>query len=193
MPPRSSRSPQLAASRAGRGASPVNPEVPNIHAVIELERETVRERSRLERFTDAVSIAAGSSWFVVVHVVWFAFWIVMNVKLRPFDPYPFNLLTLAVSLEAIVLTSFVLMTQDRMTRLADRREHLDLQIDILAEQELTAILRVVCLVAERVGVNVAEFEPKIAQLLQRTDVQRLASELDQELAVKGDEVPPRSP
>jgi uncharacterized membrane protein len=71
-----------------------------------------------------------------------------------FDPFPFNLLTLVVSLEAIVLTGFVLMSQNRMTQLADLRTHLDLQVNLLAEQELTAILKVVCLVAEKNGIAV---------------------------------------
>jgi uncharacterized membrane protein len=169
-----------------RGFRTDAPEAVNIHAVVELERENRRERSRLEHFTEAVSNAAGTSWFVVLHVVWFLIWILMNTRPMPFDPYPFNLLTLAVSLEAIVLTSFVLMTQNWMTNQADRRAHLDLQVNLLAEQELTAILRAVCLIAEKVGVDVADADPRIDQLLQRTDVNRLASELDQELATPGD-------
>ena len=72
-----------------------------------------------------------------------------------FDPYPFSLLTLVVSLEAILLTGFVLISQDRMTKLADRRAHLDLQVNLLAEQELTAILKVVCLIADQTGVELA--------------------------------------
>jgi uncharacterized membrane protein len=177
-----------------RGQRRDAPEAFNIHAVVELERETRRERSRLERFTEAVSDAAGTSWFVLIHVVWFVIWIVVNARPHAFDPYPFNLLTLAVSLEAIVLTSFVLMTQNWMTNQADRRAHLDLQVNLLAEQELTAILRAVCLIARKVGVDVAEADPRIEQLLQRTDVNRLASELDKELATPGKaDAPHRGP
>jgi uncharacterized membrane protein len=98
-----------------------------------------------------------------------------------FDPFPFNLLTLVVSLEAIVLTGFVLMSQNRMTQLADRRTHLDLQVNLLAEQELTAILRVVCLVAEKHGIAV-NGDPALAKLLARTDVRLLADELTREMA-----------
>jgi uncharacterized membrane protein len=130
-----------------------------------------------------VSAAAASTTFVLLHIGWFTLWIAMNsVGSYSFDPYPFNLLTLAVSLEAIILTSFVLMSQDRLTQQADKRAHLDLQVNLLAEQELTAILRVVCLVADEVGIDVAKCEPRIDQLRRQTNVQRLAAELDHELA-----------
>jgi uncharacterized membrane protein len=155
----------------------------NIQDVIALERETRRERTVLERMTDLVSAAASSTGFIVFHVLWFALWIGLNALLpRGFDPYPFNLLTLVVSLEAIVLTGFVLMSQSRMTQLADTRAHLDLQVNLLAEQELTAILKVVCLVAEKTGVDVNRGDPHLEQLLDKTDVKALADELTQELA-----------
>jgi uncharacterized membrane protein len=130
-------------------------EVANIQAVVALERQTRRERTALERVTDSVSAAVSSTAFIVVHLAWFSVWIAFNLfSSRRFDPYPFNLLTLVVSLEAIILTAFVLMSQNRMTQVADRRAHLDLQVNLLAEQELTAILKVVCLVAEKTGVMV---------------------------------------
>lgn len=96
-------------------------------------------------------------------------------------PFPFNLLTLVVSLEAIVLIGFVLMSQNRLTQVADRRAHLDLQVNLLAEQELTAILKVVCLIAEKTGVTV-KGDPDLIKLLARTDVKVLAEELTREMA-----------
>jgi uncharacterized membrane protein len=158
-------------------------EVRNIQAVMELERESWGRRSHVERFIDAVTASAATPVFVAAHILWFGLWIAVNsIWARAFDPYPFNLLTSAVSLEAIILTSFVLMTQDRMSEQAEKREHLDLQINLLAEQELTAILKVVCLVAERVGIDVATAEPRIDQLRRQTDVHELANELGRELA-----------
>jgi uncharacterized membrane protein len=132
--------------------------------------------------TDAVSTAASSPPFIVAHVAWFATWIGLNLHRSAFDPFPFNLLTLVVSLEAIVLTGFVLMAQSRMTQQADKRAHLDLQINLLAEQELTAILKVLCLVAAKNGIDVAAADPRLQQLLAHTDVQRLSAALDQGLA-----------
>ncbi len=158
---------------------------PNIQAVIELERDTRRERTILERLTDAVSAAASSTRFIVVHVVWFAVWVGYNVwSPRPFDPFPFSLLTWLVSLEAILLTGFVLISQDRMTKLADKRAHLDLQVNLLAERELTAILRVVCLIAEKTGVDLEGCDPNLNQLLGRTDVKELNDELTEELSTE---------
>jgi len=155
----------------------------NIRTVIDLERGTLTGRTPVELLTDRVTAMAGSTGFVAVHVIGFAAWMGLNAVLpRPFDPYPFSLLTLAVSLEAIVLTGFVLMAQNRMTQAADKRAHLDLQVNLLAEQELTAILKVVCLIAETGGIDVSGCDPRLDQLLGRTDVKGLADELGRELA-----------
>ncbi len=150
---------------------------------MELERASRDNRSYVERVTDVVSSVAGSPTFIVAHVLWFGFWIGGNTigGLR-FDRYPFNLLTLAVSLEAIVLTGFVLMAQAHMTQQADKRAHLDLQVNLLAEQELTAILRVQCLLAERAGIDIAKIDPRIEALRNRTNVQRLADAIDTGMA-----------
>lgn len=153
----------------------------NVRAVLELDRSELSRRSGLERFTDAVSAGVSSHGFVVLHVVWFASWIAANRLLAtPFDPYPFNLLTMVVSLEAIILTSFVLMAQDRMTKLADRRAQLDLQVNLIAEQELTAVLRVVCRLAEQAGLDPTTCDRTVANWLTETDVTALADELDRE-------------
>lgn len=160
-----------------------NPELNNIKAIVGLERETRERRSMLERVTDGVSNLASGPSFVVAHLLWFVVWIGANsIGSASFDRYPFNLLTLAVSLEAIVLTGFVLTAQARMTQQADKRAHLDLQINLLAEQELTAILKMQCLLAERAGIDIGTVDPRIDQLRTRTDVQRLAATIDSELA-----------
>ena len=154
-----------------------------MQTIMGLQRETRRNRTPLDRLTDIISDVATSPWFIVAHVLWFASWIGSNtIGGAQFDRYPFNLLTLAVSLEAIVLTGFVLMAQARMTQQADKRAHLDLQINLLAEQELTAILKVVCSLAERAGVGVASVEPHIDSLRHRTDVQDLAETIETEMA-----------
>ena len=137
----------------------------------------------MERVTDGVSGLAASPAFIVVHAIWFVAWIGVNsVGRATFDRYPFNLLTLAVSLEAIVLTGLVLMAQNRMTQLADKRAHLDLQINLLAEQELTAILKLQCLLAERAGIDVGRIIPRLEHLRAHTDVEALSAALDTELA-----------
>jgi len=181
--PTRARASILASQLGSLDSAPSGTTLTNIQAVVALERDTRSERSALERLTDLVSAAASSTWFIVVHVVWFAVWVGLNALFpQRLDPYPFSLLTLLVSLEAILLTGFVLISQDRMTKLADRRAHLDLQVNLLAEQELTAILRVVCLIAEKTGVQLEGCDPDLNQLLGRTDVKALNDQLAKEMA-----------
>lgn len=159
----------------------VDPSSTNIAAVARLERESRARKSSFDRVIDAVRAWAGSPIFIVVHVAWIASWILFNVTGRAFDPYPFSFLNMTVAVEAIILSSFLLMAQDRMTKDADRRDHLNLQIDLLAEQELTAILNVVVAIAERAGVDVKAEVPEIDRLRARTDVNKLATTVERHL------------
>jgi len=171
------------ARRWRRGQPPTHddPSHPNIEAVAKLERDSHLRKSRFDRVIDAVRAWAGSPLFIVIHVVWVAGWILINTQWRAFDPYPFSLLNLTVAIEAIVLSSFLLMAQDRMTREADRRDHLNLQIDLLAEQELTAILNVVVALAERAGIDVKNDLPEVERLRSKTDVHKIAATLEREM------------
>ena len=164
--------------------SPPVPELAarNIEAIAALEREARSDRTRLDRFTDAVTTAAGSPLFIVAHALWFGGWIGLNVlRPGPFDPYPFGLLMLLVSLEAIFLSAAVLMTQNRMQHQADKRAHLDLQVNLLAEQELTAILHVVTALSQRLGVDVPHEVGQVEELLAETDIHTLSAALDRTL------------
>jgi uncharacterized membrane protein len=167
--------------------SPAAPGAPeptarNIEAIAALEREALHHRSTIDRVTGAVTSAAGSAPFLIVHATFFAVWITLNATGKAtFDPYPFNFLVLMVSLEAIFLTSIVLMTQNRMTRQADKRAHLDLQVNLLAEQELTAILQMRQALCHRAGVEVRIRDTRVEQLVKETDIHQLANALDREL------------
>src|SRR5438105_337854 len=124
----------------GKQQSPgAHPVARNIDAIAALERQALEERTHVDRLTDAITRIAGSRPFVVAHGVWFTAWIALNSTHLAFDPYPFSLLNLIVALEAVLLTSIVLMTQHHMTALADRRAHLGLQVNMLAEQEVTTM------------------------------------------------------
>jgi len=165
-----------------KAAAVPEPAARNIEAIAALEREALQDQSRLDRFTGAVTAAAGSPVFLVAHAIWFTGWIAFNVtRERPPDPYPFGLLMLIVSLEAIFLSAAVLMTQNRMQRQADKRAHLDLQVNLLAEQELTTILKMLTGLCQRLDVHVNEGDGQIQQLLEDTDIQTLATALDREL------------
>lgn len=155
-----------------------DPATRNVEAVAQLEHGERLRRTVVERAIDRLGSWAGHPSFPLLHVAWFAVWIGFNVwSTRPFDPYPFTFLTLVVSLEAILLTSFVLAAQDRMTREADRRAKLDLQIDMLAEQELTAILRGIGAIAEHSGVDLTAAVPNLQELTSDTRIDGLAKRL----------------
>ena len=157
----------------------------NVHAIAQLEREALHERTPADRVSDALTRATGSAPFVIAHAVGFSAWILLNVgsvpRVRPFDPYPFSFLTLVVSLEAIFLSVFVLMSQNRMTRQADKRAHLDLQVDLLAERELTVMLHMLRALCQKQGVCTAEYDADLHELLEETDVHELATALDARL------------
>jgi len=113
--------------------------------------------------------------FVYVHIVWFGVWIVVNNTTSvPFDPYPFTFLTLVVSLEAIFLSTFILISQNHDTELAERRNHLDLQINLLAEQENTKILELLQAIAGKVGV---QCDPDIDALLEPVEPKKLVKQI----------------
>jgi len=157
----------------------------NVRAIAKLERDAMAERTAADRLSDAIARVAGSSGFVVAHIIFFTVWITLNVGLLPsvpiFDPYPFSFLTLVVSLEAIFLSIFVLMSQNRAARLADRRAHLDLQIDLLAERELTAMLHMLRALCAKQKVVLDDVGTDVNDLLEETDVTELASNLDEKL------------
>jgi len=122
-------------------------------------------------------------------VVWFGFWLLAGTGSLPglpaVDPFPFAFLTLVVSLEAIFLAIFVLISQNRMTRLADHRAHLDLQVNLLAEQESTTTLKLVQEIRAHLGIGAPSHDADVERLLAPTDVQRLSTELAEQLPRDG--------
>lgn len=156
----------------------------NVRRIASLEEQQLRARSTSERIAGTVSQAAGTATFAVTHVVWFIVWIGVNAGwvpgLGPFDPFPFNLLTMVVSLESIFLSIWILISQNQMTRQAERRAHLDLQINLLAEQESTATLRIVRRIAEHLDIE-RDGSPGDESLAEETDIERLVSKMDEAL------------
>jgi len=156
----------------------------NIRAVCELEQQALDQRSLGERVGDGVSHYAGRAWFIVFHFLWFGAWILLNAGLVPafpeFDPYPYPFLTFAVSLEAIFLSLFILMSQNRAARQADQRAHLDLQINLLAELESTRMLEMLKALCQHHGLD-ADLNTDIEQLSKPTEPRTLVSELQHRL------------
>ena len=136
-------------------------------------------RSTLERFVDWLNIVASSSGFLVIHVVSFVFWLLWNtgfLRLKPIDPYPFGLMTTIVSLEAIFLSIFVLMAQQRESAIAELREELGLQVTLRVEQEVTKTLQLVAGLYTRLGHRVGD-DPELHAMLQPLDVRAIERDL----------------
>jgi uncharacterized membrane protein len=161
----------------------------NIRAVARLQEQAAQKRSLSERFSDAISAMAARESTVAAHLAWFVLWIILNTgylpSLKPFDPYPFTLLTTIVSLEAIFLTLFVLASQNRLTQEADRRSHLDLQVNLLSEQEMTMVLRMLGELCQHFDLRHTMSSPKYQELARRTDVGQLAEQLESRLPTGG--------
>lgn len=151
----------------------------NVDTVIRLEREVRERRTSGDRVIDGITAFCGSMPFVWVHVVWFAAWIGLDVTRHgaTFDPYPYQLLTLIVSLEAILLSTFILISQNRDAKLNDRRNHLALQIALLSEQENTKVLKMLDLIAHRLDAA-DESDPTIQVLEESTRPERLVEQID---------------
>jgi uncharacterized membrane protein len=119
-------------------------------------------------------------WFVWLHIIWFGFWIAINSlpNIPHVDPFPFTFLTFCVSLEAIFLSTFILISQNQETRLSERRNHLDLQVNLLAEQENTKMLAMLKRIAEKVGARI-EDEPTVQALEQATQPVKLIEQIEE--------------
>lgn len=176
-------------------AEPANVAEENIRAVARIQQEASERRTPWQRASDRVASVASHESTVFVHLAWFAMWIVANARLlpiQPFDPFPFTLLTTIVSLEAIFLTLFVMASQNRLTKEGDRRAHLDLQVNLLAEQEMTVVLEMLKEICEHLGLRDTIQSPKFLELVKRTDVSQLAQHLERSLGVD-DSATPASP
>ncbi|HEX8843054.1 MAG TPA: DUF1003 domain-containing protein [Pyrinomonadaceae bacterium] len=127
----------------------------NTAAVIEMQRKITEARTLGGRFADAITDFTGSMAFVFIHAIWFGLWVLLNIGLisiphvSEFDPFPFQLLTMIVSLEAIFLSTFVLISQNRLASASEKRAELDLQVNLLAEQKATKVLEMLDQITEQ--------------------------------------------
>ncbi|MBS1724158.1 MAG: DUF1003 domain-containing protein [Armatimonadetes bacterium] len=138
----------------------------NIVELYEHRRRHNDAMTAYEKVANGIAVYCGKPSFVFLNAVFFTVWIALNVNLfalKPFDPYPFGLLTTIVSLEAIFLSLFVLLSQNRMQELSDRQNELDLQVNLLTERELTKVLVALDAIAEKLGVPLSE-DPEFVEL-----------------------------
>jgi uncharacterized membrane protein len=178
-------------------ADPKTPEAPsppadqvqrNILAIAQLEKTELAQRSPGERVSGAIAGFAGTLAFVLLHVVWLGVWILANRPASPlrFDPSPFNILNLVLGVETILLATFVLITQNHMLKRADRLAHLNLQISLLAESEMTKMLDTLRTISLRLGLPDAADDEAFRDLSRETRVESVVQALDE----RGPDAPP---
>src|ERR1700728_3026731 len=162
-----------------------NPTQYNIEAIAKLEQDALERRTAAERISEAIARFIGSVAFLLLQILLVLAWSAVNLGLvagvKAFDPFPFGILALVISSESVVLTIFVLISQNRMARQAEKRSHLDLQVGMLAEQELTAVLQMQHKICQRLGIDVESAKRELKGFSDATDVSKLASDLEDKL------------
>ncbi|MEH2052934.1 DUF1003 domain-containing protein (plasmid) [Nostoc sp. C052] len=160
----------------------------NIRTLIRLRLQAANKRNLQDRIADMITSFSGHIVFVYVHIVWFGAWIVLNtgrIGVHPFDPFPYGLLTMVVSLEAIFLSTFVLISQNRLSEESEYRTNLNLQIALLTEHEVTRVLQMLDAIQDKMGIDNDE-DSELADLEMETKPEDVLTEIErlQQLALK---------
>ena len=158
----------------------------NIETIVALEEGSERSRTWSARGAETLGRFAGTLSFVAAQIAFVAGWVAGNSGLLPpeavFDPFPFPLLAGLLSLEGVLLAAFVLIRQNRMSALAERRSHLDLQISLLSEKETTKVIQMLDRMSRHMGIEREVADDETRELGEATAVEDLAEELDDKLA-----------
>ena len=167
-----------AAERRGRRRVGIN------RAFKAIKAEHAAQRTRMDMISESLTRIASSTPFLVFHALGFAIWVIWNTGFIPdvhvFDPYPFGMLTMVVSLEAIFLSIFVLMTQSKESAIAELREELTLQVNLRMEEEVTKTLHLVAGLYTRLGHTLAR-DPELEKMLEPLDPQEMERELTEQI------------
>lgn len=142
-------------------------------------------RSPFDFVADQLNSWFGTNIFLLLNLIWFVVWIAINVGLikivKPFDPFPFSFLTMTVSLEAIFLSIFVLISQKRSSKIDDLREEIHLQINTIAEEEITKMLKMQALLLQKLGVDISQ-DPELVRMVQPTDQRKIEEKIEEQLS-----------
>ena len=155
-----------------------------LKAIQSFQAKHYKKRTAIEKITDRVSAYSGSIAFLCLNVIFFAVWLVWNtglLRFKPFDPFPFVLLTSIVSLEAIILSIFVLISQNRQSRITDLRQEVDLQINLIAEEEITKIIQLVAGLYKALKIDV-EADSELEHMLEPTEWEQIEKRLEDQLS-----------
>lgn len=161
--------------------APSNTVIANILSVSRMESSLEERRTLVDRIADVIGGFSGSMTFVFLHLVWFVTWFLINtlpLGIKHFDPYPFILLAMLVSVEGVLLSTFVLMKQNRMQARIDVRDQLDLQINLLSEKEVTKTLQLLRLICAKLEIQPsADDDKELTEMASTTSVDVLASRI----------------
>lgn len=152
----------------------------NIKTIIALRQKVSNDRGLQDRIADGITSFSGRMSFIYLHVAWFAAWVLLNtgrVGIAPFDPFPYGLLTMIVSLEAIFLSAFVLISQNRLAAESERRAELDLHIGLLTEHELTRALSMLDAIHHKLGID-SDQDHELAELERETRPEDVLAEIE---------------
>jgi uncharacterized membrane protein len=147
---------------------------------MEMRRDREEVTATLEvRVADAITHFTGSMRFVYLHLALFGLWVIFNLgpSVPQFDP-SFVILAMVASVEAIFLSTFILISQNRMAAAADKRADLDLQINLLSEHEVTKLIALVSSIADRMGVK-TEVDPEVDELKQDVAPEAVLDEIEE--------------
>lgn len=142
------------------------------------------KRTLTEKMADWMTAKFGSNTFLLLNLLLFAGWILVNtgkIKIIPaFDPFPFNLLTTIVSLEAIMLAIFVLISQNRTAKVDELREETHLQLNIISEREITKLIKMMALLLEKHGIDLSQ-DPELHKMLRPVSEEEIEKRLEKEI------------
>ena len=149
-----------------------------------IKGKAAKKRSLPDILVDRTTALLGSNLFLFVNLLIFIIWIVINTGqipgIKPFDPFPFSLLTTSVSLEAIILAILVLTSQNRASKVADLREEVQLQVNVITEEEITRMMSMLVLLLQKNGIPIPE-DTRLQELLQDTDVSQIEKSVEREI------------
>lgn len=149
-----------------------------------LKAKANAKRSFSEKLADGMTSFFGSIPFLMANAIWFVIWISINLGfipvILPFDPFPFGLLTMTVSLEAIVLATIVLISQNRAAKVDDLREEIDLQVDMITEEELTKLMEIVILIAKKNNIDLSK-DQELIEMLKPLEEDKIQKKLEKQI------------
>lgn len=155
------------------------------HIIKSVKAKADARRSLSEKLADRVTETFGSTPFLFINILFFFFWTAINIGfiplIPPFDPFPFNFLTMVVSLEAIILAIFVLISQNRAAHVDDLREEIDLQVNLIAEEEVTKIMKMLSMLLEKNGIDISR-DTELQKMLRPINTEELEKRLQRQIA-----------